>query len=293
MTENINYLSRTKKLLIDSGRFDPREFFPASLASIREFEQSFGPGESIPGVLREYLEFGGRFNVMDVWYHDLPKIEEMTSYRRNLGEFSEMVERSPQRAFPLPAEAIILTEYLGQEFQFVTCSEGDDPPVYEWNENDYDDLPYRGKDADESVISKEVDFRKIADHLSEWIYSFAENAAKFYDKAAAEIGEPLNEFRKMREIMLAINGHYDPLVKDPKLRDFENLFHHLYKILKHPQKKSLYAFFECLQTDLGYFYNLKPFPEDSPINVLLEEVEEIFLAIESKLEGPLPDSQEG
>jgi hypothetical protein len=93
------------------------------------------PGGRMPEAYRELLAYGGR-KLGDV-YASIDISYEMT-WALLSGDYEDiraMVRPWDKRAI-LPPELFVLNEHFGSNFTFVRLDEGDDPPVYLWEEGE-------------------------------------------------------------------------------------------------------------------------------------------------------------
>jgi len=93
------------------------------------------PGGRVPEAYRELLAYGGRklggvYGGVDISY-------EMT-WALLSHDYRDIVAmiRPWDKAVVLPPELFVLNEHVGSNFTFVRLDEGDDPPVYFWEEGE-------------------------------------------------------------------------------------------------------------------------------------------------------------
>lgn len=93
------------------------------------------PPQRIPEAYRELLVYGGRklggvYGAVDISY-------EMTWTLLSHG-YRDIVAmiRPWDKDVVLPAHLFVINEHLGSNFTFVRLDEGDDPPVYLWEEGE-------------------------------------------------------------------------------------------------------------------------------------------------------------
>lgn len=93
------------------------------------------PGGRIPEAYRELLAYGGRklggvYGAVDISY-------EMTwpLLSHDYRDIVAMI-RPWDKDVALPPELFVLNEHFGSNFTFVRLDEGDDPPVYLWEEGE-------------------------------------------------------------------------------------------------------------------------------------------------------------
>ena len=93
------------------------------------------PGGRVPEAYRELLAYGGR--KMGRLYERIDISYEMTwaLLRDDYKDVLAMI-RPWDKGVVLPPKLFVLNEHFGSNFTFVRLDEGDDPPIYLWEEGD-------------------------------------------------------------------------------------------------------------------------------------------------------------
>jgi hypothetical protein len=148
------YLDRVKKRLDELYMLPPAELKPCTEEEIVELEQRLGV--KLPQAYREYLLWmghgGGSFTVgTECLYEDLPQIQHWAR---------ELLEED-QFLLKLPEDAFVFEMHQGYTFNFFRLSEGDDPPVYTYEED-----------------SGQTSFTEVYPRYSDAMMAWIENHAK-------------------------------------------------------------------------------------------------------------------
>jgi hypothetical protein len=112
---------------------------PSSRAELGRLEALLPPGTRFPEALETYLlwagdKAGNLYRLVDFSTHMI------SIYLENgLRSIQSMVKRSGGTD-PLPADMLIINEHLGSNITYILLSEGDNPPVYFWEEGGTDGL---------------------------------------------------------------------------------------------------------------------------------------------------------
>lgn len=106
---------------------------PSPSAELDRLEALLPPGHRLPEALRAHLLWGGE--KAGNLYRSVDFSTPMISIflERRLQSIEAMVARHGGTE-PLPADMLVINEYLGSSFTYLLLSEGDNPPVYMWEE---------------------------------------------------------------------------------------------------------------------------------------------------------------
>lgn len=121
------FLDEAKRIASDLGVITAADARPCSEQEIEVLEQRVG--RRLPGAYREFLMWVGHA-AGDFWagshafYADLPNIQRWAAELLRENSFPE----------PLADDALVFFMHQGYQFMFFRPSEGDDPPVYDYNE---------------------------------------------------------------------------------------------------------------------------------------------------------------
>jgi hypothetical protein len=108
-------------------------YFPAAATQIEELRAILPEGYELPGAVIEFLGYMGTNDISSFQHNglaiDIYLQQAVLKHLacENLGKFGD-----PQ----MPAEIFMIDEHLGSNFTFLLLSDGDDPPVYFWEEGD-------------------------------------------------------------------------------------------------------------------------------------------------------------
>lgn len=105
----------------------------SSRSELARLETLLPPGMRFPDALLTFLEWGGD-KAGQLFREEDFSIEMIGRYLdMGLRSIQAMVRRNGGTE-PLPADLLLLSEYQGERFTYVLLSEGDNPPVYRWEE---------------------------------------------------------------------------------------------------------------------------------------------------------------
>jgi len=115
--------------------FSPAELIPATPEEIVALEAFLSAPYRLPGAYRELLQVGGRklakvYSGVDFSYR-MAWVLLSNGYRDIL-----RMLRPYNRDAVMPPELFVVNEHLGSNFTYVKLDEGDDPPVYWWEEGE-------------------------------------------------------------------------------------------------------------------------------------------------------------
>jgi hypothetical protein len=180
------YFQRIREELQELDAFDSREIQGCSELEIKKLESLHPAKLDFPLSVREFLSWGGK-QIVDMhpttgFY--VKTIEEMlrnmTTKFLDSDNFHQVF--IPNRARDFPGDGLIFLEHLDYSFEFVRLTEGDDPPVYY-----FDDDPERS------------DFEVIYPSFSEAIYNFFLDFKDMHERRIEkfpELRQPLNYFKR-------------------------------------------------------------------------------------------------
>lgn len=109
------------------------EVQPSPRAELVRLAALLPPGTRFPEALETYLLWAG--NKAGTMYRSVDFSTHMISIflENGLRSIHGMVKRNGGTD-PLPPDMLVINEYLGSSFTYILLSEGDNPPVYMWEE---------------------------------------------------------------------------------------------------------------------------------------------------------------
>lgn len=131
----ISYFHDLKEEVDSKHVFLPNEIIPCSERDVQVIERELNL--AIPQAYKEFLLWMGKkagdiLLGSDWLFDDLPKIQKWAIELMQANGVSNM----------LPSDAFVIYMHQGYQFSFVRISEGDDPPVYYYDEmRPYSDFP--------------------------------------------------------------------------------------------------------------------------------------------------------
>jgi hypothetical protein len=112
------------------------EVIPCTEKEVKDIERMLTPPYQLPGAYKEFLLYGGKkiaeiFNSQFFDSYDLVLLMLKDEYR----DITRMLRVEDPNAKIYP-DIFILNEHLGSNFTYFRLTEGDDPPVYFWEEGE-------------------------------------------------------------------------------------------------------------------------------------------------------------
>ncbi|HBK96928.1 MAG TPA: SMI1/KNR4 family protein [Microcoleaceae bacterium UBA10368] len=152
------YLEKFKARFAELQHLFPYKLLPCREEQIYSLERQYGL--IIPMAYKEFLLWGGvcaggLLQGSNYSYDDLSELREGAEELLERNEFPE----------PLPKDAFVFLMHQGYVFWFFTASEGDDPPVYGYEEGGAG-VPYAP-----------VIFKKLSSSLSKFLEELLEQQA--------------------------------------------------------------------------------------------------------------------
>ena len=130
------YLNKTIHILEQFIAKYGGEVIPCTLEEVDKLESMLPSPYSLPEAYKEFMLYGGK--KIGAFYEE----GSMFDYKRALNyvrngrssaiSLLKQYEANPQ----LPDDIYVLTTYMSSFFNFFKLTEGENPPVYEWNEED-------------------------------------------------------------------------------------------------------------------------------------------------------------
>lgn len=121
------HLDKAKARVEELKLLEPGEISPCTEAEVKALEKQLNV--RLPGAYREFLLWMGKdggklFRGTDCWYELLPKLQ---SWARELLAENGLSDL-------LPTDAFVFLMHQGYQFMFFRLSEGEDPPVYHYDQ---------------------------------------------------------------------------------------------------------------------------------------------------------------
>jgi hypothetical protein len=130
---NPNYLRPIQEAwsAIPSG--PSAEVTPSTRAELARLEGMLPPGTRFPEALETYLQWAG--HKAGNMYRSMDFSDQMIGMylESGLRSIQSMVKRNGGTD-PLPADMLLINENMGSSFTYILLSQGDNPPVYKWEE---------------------------------------------------------------------------------------------------------------------------------------------------------------
>ena len=130
------YFSNTIKLLNNFVEKFGGEVIPCTFEEVNQLESMLPDSYHLPAAYKEFLLYGGK--AIGKFYEEGSRfdykraLDYVTSGRSSAISLLKQYETHPQ----LPDDIYVLTTYMSSYFNFFKLTEGENPPVYEWNEED-------------------------------------------------------------------------------------------------------------------------------------------------------------
>ncbi|MCU0546647.1 MAG: SMI1/KNR4 family protein [Oscillatoriaceae cyanobacterium Prado104] len=152
------YLEKFKSRFAELSHRFPRKLIPCTKEQIYSLERR--SGLTLPIAYKEFLLWGGvwaggLFIGSNCFYDSLPELRKAAEELLESDEFPE----------PLPEDAFVFFMHQGYIFWFFKTSEGDDPPVYGYEEGGAG-VPYAP-----------VPFKKLSSNFSKFLEELLEGEA--------------------------------------------------------------------------------------------------------------------
>lgn len=124
-----NYIAHYKAAVSAIGEFDARELRGCTVAEIQALESLVGA--RLPEAFRQFLSFSGRGLA---YFHPYPQFGyySLLMIHQDLEDFLDEVHEAPMQD-RFPADGLVVAEADGDQFWFVRCGEGENPPVWYWD----------------------------------------------------------------------------------------------------------------------------------------------------------------
>lgn len=152
------YLDKFKARLAELQHLFTDELLPCTEEQIHSLERQYGL--TLPMAYKEFLLWGGVYAAgllegSNGFFDDLSELREGAEKLLERNEFPE----------PLPKDAFVFLMHQGYVFWFFTASEGDDPPVYSYEE------------GEAAVPYARVPFKKLSSSFSKFLEESLEQEA--------------------------------------------------------------------------------------------------------------------
>jgi hypothetical protein len=154
----LRYLQPVADALVPLIADAPGSLVPCTTEEIAALEALTAP-HHLPAAYVEFLRYGGK-QLAGV-FHGLDFSYAMALAHRSHGsrDILSMLRRRDQTAV-LPDAVFVLNEHLGSNFTYFNLTEGDDPPIYFWEEGDEGlDTAVRDHDAFSSFVLTQAKLR--------------------------------------------------------------------------------------------------------------------------------------
>jgi hypothetical protein len=178
--EKFQYLNKTiiefEKLLQEFGG----EVKPCTQEEVEELESMLPSPYHLPAAYKEFLLYGGKkmaglFKLVNFSYG---MAKHLIFYRDE--EILEQLQSEDPNA-QLPADIFVINEHLGANFTYFRLTEGNDPPIYIWEE---------GKGGLE--VSKK-EYESFSDFLRDQIRIHQKNLMLQVTREKLEAGQPIRD----------------------------------------------------------------------------------------------------
>lgn len=262
------YFQRIRDELQELDEFDHREIQGCSDLEIKNLESLHPANLYFSLSVREFLSWGGKQIVYmrPATGFYMKTIEKMLRVMKDQfltpDNFHQVFIPNGERDFPL--DSLIFLEHLDYSFEFVRLTEGDDPPVY-----------YFDDDPDQS------DFEMIYPSFSEAIYNFFLDFKELHErrlKNFPELRQHLNYFKKKVLDMLDL---IDENIKNESQGNWARLWHCYWRTERDIYK--LYDLDTSTEININYHLDVYDIYDESEMGktwgealILAEEIKNYF-----------------
>ena len=109
---------------------------PCNKAEVSELESMLPSPYRLPSAYREFLLYGGKkfgcvFGLLDFSY-EMAKILLKSKYQ----DIYDMLEAYEEPCFQLPGDIFVINDHLESNFTYFFLKEGENPPIYWWEEDE-------------------------------------------------------------------------------------------------------------------------------------------------------------